>query len=72
MSTHLPGFQSFSRFLRNFIFVKLVTSSIRVKNYGILLHSLKKKTSGELCQYWDLALVVSEPKNTAYFYHFAI
>ena len=31
MSIHLPGFQSFSRFLRNFVFVKLVTSSIRVK-----------------------------------------
>ena len=30
MSTHLPGFQSFSRFLRNFVFVKLVTSGIRV------------------------------------------
>ena len=30
MSTHLPGFQSFFRFLHNFVLVKLVTSSIRV------------------------------------------
>ena len=31
MSTHLPGFQSFSAFLESFCIVKLATSSIRVK-----------------------------------------
>ena len=31
MSTHLPGFQSFFRFWHNFVLVKLVTNSIRVK-----------------------------------------
>ena len=30
MSTHLPGFQSFFRFLHHFGFAKLATSSIRV------------------------------------------
>ena len=30
MSTHMPGFQSFFRFLHPFVLVKLVTSSIRV------------------------------------------
>ena len=30
MSTHLPGFQSFSVFLHHFVGVKLATSSIRV------------------------------------------
>ena len=29
MSTHLPGFQSFSGFLYHFVFAKLATSSIR-------------------------------------------
>ena len=32
MSTHLPGFQSFSIFLHHFVMPKLVTSSIRVKD----------------------------------------
>ena len=31
MSTHVPGFQSFSMFLHPFVLAKLVTSSIRVK-----------------------------------------
>ena len=30
MSTHVPGFQSFFRFLHNFVMFKLATSSIRV------------------------------------------
>ena len=33
MSTHVPGFQSFFRFLHNFILAKLATSSIRVNIY---------------------------------------
>ena len=32
MSTHLPGFTSFSRFLHHFVLTKLATSSIRVKD----------------------------------------
>ena len=32
MSTHLPGFQSFSGFLRNFELAKLATISMRVKS----------------------------------------
>ena len=31
MSTHLPGFQSFSAFLHHFVLAELATSSIRVK-----------------------------------------
>ena len=31
MSTHLPGFQSFVRFLHHFVLAKLAISSIRVK-----------------------------------------
>ena len=31
MSTHLPGFQSFFRFLHRFVLAKLAISSIRVK-----------------------------------------
>ena len=31
MSTHMPGFQTFFRFLHHFVLVKLVASSIRVK-----------------------------------------
>ena len=31
MSTHLPGFQSFSAFLRYFVLAKLASRSIRVK-----------------------------------------
>ena len=31
MSTHLPGFQSFSAFSQYFVLIKLATSSIRVK-----------------------------------------
>ena len=30
MSTNMPGFHSFSRFLPHFVLAKLVTSSIRV------------------------------------------
>ena len=33
MSTHLPGFRTFSRFLHNFVLAKLATSSIRVKGF---------------------------------------
>ena len=33
MSTHIPGFQSFFRFLHHFVLVKFCTSSIRVINY---------------------------------------
>ena len=32
MSTHMPGFQSFSVFLHHFILAKLANSSIRVKD----------------------------------------
>ena len=35
MSTHLPGFQSFLRFLHHFVLAKLASSSIRVKNVCI-------------------------------------
>ena len=31
MSTHVPGFQSFSGFFHHFVLAKLATSSIRVK-----------------------------------------
>ena len=31
MSTHMPGFQTFLRFLHHFVLVKLASSSIRVK-----------------------------------------
>ena len=31
MSTHVPGFQSFSSFLHQFVLAKLANSSIRVK-----------------------------------------
>ena len=31
MSTHMPGFQSFFRFLYHFVSAKLATSSVRVK-----------------------------------------
>ena len=31
MSTHMPGFQSFSDYLHHFLFANLATSSIRVK-----------------------------------------
>ena len=31
MSTHVPGFRSFFRFLLHFVLAKLATSSIRVK-----------------------------------------
>ena len=31
MSTHMPGFQSFSGFLHDFVLAKLAMSSIRVK-----------------------------------------
>ena len=34
MSTHLPGFQPFFRFLHHFVMAKLATSSIRVKHNG--------------------------------------
>ena len=34
MSTHLPGFQSFSGFLHNVILAKVASSSIRVNIYG--------------------------------------
>ena len=34
MSTHLPGFQSFSRFLHHFIFAKIATSGIRVNPHA--------------------------------------
>ena len=30
MSTHVPGFQTFFRFLHHFVLAKLATSSIRV------------------------------------------
>ena len=33
MNTHLPGFQSFFRFLHHFVLAKLATSRIRVKGY---------------------------------------
>ena len=33
MSTHMPGFQSLSAFLRHLVLAKLATSSIRVKGY---------------------------------------
>ena len=33
MSTHIPGFQSFFSFLPHFVWVKLATSSIRVKPF---------------------------------------
>ena len=35
MSTHLPGFQSFSNFLHHFVLAKLATSSIRVKQLSV-------------------------------------
>ena len=35
MSTHMPGFQSFSRFLPHFVLAKLVTSSIRVRMISV-------------------------------------
>ena len=31
MSTHLPGFQSFFKFLHHFVLAKLATGSIRVE-----------------------------------------
>ena len=34
MSTHIPGFQSFSGFLHHFVLAKLATSSMRVKDTG--------------------------------------
>ena len=36
MSTHLPGFQSFSAFSHHFVLAKLPTTSIRVKVKGKL------------------------------------
>ena len=33
MSTHMPGFQSFFRFLHHFVLVKFATSSIKVNRY---------------------------------------
>ena len=33
MSTHMPGFQSFSRFLHIFVLAKLASSSIEVEPY---------------------------------------
>ena len=39
MSTHMPGFQSFFRFLRHFVLAKLATSSIRVKNMKCYLQA---------------------------------
>ena len=39
MSTHMPGFQLFFRFLHCFVLVKLVTSSIRVKGGSVELHT---------------------------------
>ena len=44
MSIHVPGFQSFFRFLHYFVLTNLATSSIRVKRlefppgYGFLSH----------------------------------
>ena len=37
MSTHLPGFRSFSDFLHQFVLAKLATSCIRVKHTGRLV-----------------------------------
>ena len=34
MSTHVPGFQSFIRFLHDFVLAKLATSSITVNVYS--------------------------------------
>ena len=36
MSTHLPGFQSFSSFLHHFVLARLSTTSIRVDSFMIL------------------------------------
>ena len=33
MSTHMPGFRSFSGFLSNFVLARLATSSIRVNHF---------------------------------------
>ena len=43
MSTHLPGFQSFSGFLHHFVLAKVATSSIRVKKDKLLKINLKSK-----------------------------
>ena len=36
MSTHLPGFRSFSRILHHFVLAKLATHSIKVNMQGQL------------------------------------
>ena len=43
MSTHLPGFRSFFRFLHLFVLTKLVASSIRVKVIAIFGRIFEKE-----------------------------
>ena len=61
MSTHLPGFISFSRFLDHFVLAKLATSSIRVnlliflmKNYWSILIPILRIKIGKLNLNWVL------------------
>ena len=57
MSTHLPGFQSFSRFLHNFVLAKLATSSISCHNYLCLnLFFERAEPSGAGCVKTDQRL----------------
>ena len=48
MSTHLPGFQSFFRFLHHFVLAKLATSSVRVKDSQTLPLSVIHQSAFDL------------------------
>ena len=52
MSTHVPRFQSFFRFLHHFVQAKLATSSIRVKQVSANIYQVPYDTSSISKNWW--------------------